>query len=136
MEPLTGRPASNNTVVVGCSCLRESADPPSPPDQPPSWPRAVLLLPPAPPTNPACVTAKQPTLCVCVCVSHQHCHACCSNEGLFVGEHDLQLYLKGLHNQLESVALHPQPGHLVRALRLAGLAGWLCAEQRGPAGLR
>lgn len=40
---------------------------------------------------------------------------CRRNEALHVGEHDLQVYLKSLHNQLESVALHPDPAKMVRA---------------------
>jgi len=40
------------------------------------------------------------------------------NEALHVGEHDLQVYLKSLHNQLEAVALHPDPAKMVSATRL------------------
>lgn len=37
-----------------------------------------------------------------------------SNEGLHVSDHDLLLYLKSLHNQLDTVALHPSAAHMVR----------------------
>jgi hypothetical protein len=37
-----------------------------------------------------------------------------------VADHDLQLYLKTLHNQLSTVALHPEPGQMVRSLLLRG----------------
>eukprot|EP00775_Hariotina_reticulata_P009952 gene9952-10107_t len=35
------------------------------------------------------------------------------NEALHVADHDLLLYLKSLHNQLDTVALHPTPGHMM-----------------------
>jgi hypothetical protein len=38
---------------------------------------------------------------------------CCSNEALHIGDHDLQVFLKALHNQLETVALHPDPQRMV-----------------------
>lgn len=42
----------------------------------------------------------------------------CRNEALHVGEHDLQVVLKSLHNELDTVALHPEPSRMVRQLCL------------------
>jgi hypothetical protein len=39
----------------------------------------------------------------------------CSNEALHVAEHDLQLFLKALHNELDTVSLHPDPTRMVGA---------------------
>lgn len=66
------------------------------------------------PACPACVLA--------VCMSwplftpkHSYAPAAVSisNEALHIAEHDLQVYLKSLHNQLDTVALHPEPGQMV-----------------------
>eukprot|EP00878_Enallax_costatus_P035101 GHUV01039077.1.p1 GENE.GHUV01039077.1~~GHUV01039077.1.p1 ORF type:complete len:332 (+),score=22.17 GHUV01039077.1:218-1213(+) len=35
------------------------------------------------------------------------------NEALHIADHDLQLYLRTLHNQLDTVALHPSPEHML-----------------------
>lgn len=40
-------------------------------------------------------------------------HIHCRNEALHVGEHDLQVFLKSLHNELDTVALHPDPSRMV-----------------------
>jgi hypothetical protein len=41
-----------------------------------------------------------------------------------VGDHDLQVFLKSLHNELDTVALHPDPVRMVSVLlTLPGLAG-------------
>jgi hypothetical protein len=43
----------------------------------------------------------------------------CRNEALHVGEHDLQVFLKALHNELDTVAVHPDPVRMVRHLGAA-----------------
>jgi hypothetical protein len=39
---------------------------------------------------------------------------CCSNEALHIPDHELQMFLRTLHKQLETVALHPTPAYMVR----------------------
>jgi hypothetical protein len=56
---------------------------------------------------------------------------CCSNEALHIADHELQMFLRTLHKQLETVALHPNPAYMVRMVKTAAAAA---AEQAAAAG--
>ena len=54
--------------------------------------------------------------------------SCCRNEGLVVQDHDLLVFLKALHNQLDTIALHPEPRHLVGSWDASGSGCIICVN--------
>jgi hypothetical protein len=54
--------------------------------------------------------------CCCCCV------CCCRNEALHIADHELQMFLRTLHKQLETVALHPSPAYMVRGSSRSAVA--------------
>jgi uncharacterized protein YcfL len=59
-------------------------------------------------------------LLLLLCLLVLCCVCCCSNEALHVLDHELQMFLRTLHKQLETVALHPSPAFMVSGSKQQG----------------